>query len=112
MQIEQIAQNLYKKHQGRYTIYEMEGHEVEFMYKGEKVKCKFNAVRRDVFANKIFFSDSDGHTYNFREPSYISQNNDGSIVFYYVNSLDKTFVDEIGEEAPVETNETVFKILS
>lgn len=111
MQIEQIAQNLYKKHQGRYTIYEMEGREVEFMYKGEKIKCKLSSVRRDVFGNRIFFTGDNGHTYDFREPSYISQGADGSIIFNYVNSVEKTFVDENAENAPVETSETIFRML-
>ena len=111
MQIEQIAQNLYKKHQGRYTIYEMEGHEVEFVYKGDKIKCKLTSVRRDVFGNRIFFSDDNGHTYDFREPSYIARGDDGSVIFSYVNSVEKTFVDETEENTPVETSETIFKIL-
>lgn len=92
MDISKVSQNLYKKHLGRYLIYDMEGHKVRFRYRGHGVAYKIAKVKRDVFGNKIYLTSIHGKTFEFREPSYILNEN-GKTVFIY---LDTTLNEEDG----------------
>ena len=97
MDISQVAQNLYKKHLGRYLIYDMEGHKVRFRYRGHAGTYKIAKVKRDVFGNKIYLTSIHGKTFEFREPSYILKEN-GKTVFIY---LDTTLKEEEGGEVEI-----------
>ena len=87
MDISKVAQNLYKKHLGRYLIYELEGHKVRFRYKGKYGTYKISQVKRDVFANKIYFTSANGKIFDFREPSYILNENEKTVFVYLDTSL-------------------------
>lgn len=88
MDISQVAQNLYKKHLGRYLIYELENHKVRFRYKGRAGAYRIAKVKRDVFGNKILLTSTHGKLFDFREPSYILNEN-GKIVFVYIDTSTK-----------------------
>lgn len=97
MDISQVAQNLYKKHLGRYLIYNLEGHKVRFRYRGHAGTYKIAKVKRDVFGNKIYLTSTHGKIFEFREPSYILKEN-GKTVFIY---LDTTLKEEDDGEAEI-----------
>lgn len=97
MDISKVAQNLYKKHLGRYLIYDMEGHKVRFRYRGHGGAYKIAKVKRDVFENKIYLTSIHGKTFEFREPSYILNEN-GKTVFIY---LDTTLKEEDDGEVAI-----------
>ena len=90
MDISKVAQNLYKKHLGRYLIYEMENRKVKFRHLGKTGTYRIVKVHRDVFGNKINLVSANGKTFTFREPSYILLEN-GKTVFVY---LDTTSLEE------------------
>ena len=110
MDIDRIAQNLYKKHEGRYYIYELEGHKIRFTYKGTQKRTKIASVKRNVFQNKIMLTSDKDEVFEFREPSFITRD-ENKIVFNYVNAS----VDEYSEEedplAEVQVQEQTLTIL-
>ena len=93
MDIQTIAQNLFKKHEGRYFIYDMEGKPYSFLYKGIKESGTIDTVRRDVFNRKIYLYIG-SKAFNFREPTYISK--DGNdIIFTYATDIDAESEDDL-----------------
>lgn len=104
MDINAIAHNLFKKHEGRYLIYDMEGKRYAFLYKGIKTAGLISEAKRDVFKNKIHLF-IDGKKYEFREPTYITM--DGKdVVFTY--AIDSNAIDE-DDLRTLETTEHRFK---
>lgn len=108
MDISKVAQNLYKKHLGRYLIYEMEGSKVRFRYRGHAGVYKIAKVKRDVFGNKILMTSTHGKAFEFREPSYILNEN-GKIVFVY---LDTSIKDDNPDTPPEIGSKIEFTIVN
>ena len=100
MDIQSIAQNLFKKHEGRYLIYDMEGNAYSFLYKGIKVSGTIETARRDVFNRKIYLYVN-GNAYDFREPTYISKDGD-DVIFTYAIDIEAESEDDLQAQETTE----------